>query len=96
MISDRIRELRVKADLSQTELAQKLGLTRASVNAWEMGISVPSTQFVISLARLFSVSTDFILDLNEESYISTEGLNLEQVEIIRKLLEHFNNANNKE
>ena len=42
--SKRINELRIRCGMSQTELAQKLNVTRSSVNAWEMGISVPSVQ----------------------------------------------------
>ena len=43
MIADRIKSLREKQNKTQTELAKQLGITRSSVNAWEMGISVPST-----------------------------------------------------
>ena len=47
--------------MTQTELAKKLGITRSSVNAWEMGISVPSTQYIIELSLLYKVSTDYLL-----------------------------------
>ena len=42
MIADKIKLLREASHLTQTELAKKLNITRNSVNAWEMGISVPS------------------------------------------------------
>ncbi|MBQ8235442.1 MAG: helix-turn-helix transcriptional regulator [Clostridia bacterium] len=44
MISDKIKILREKNSLTQAELARELGITRSGVNAWEMGISVPSNQ----------------------------------------------------
>ena len=47
MIEERIRDLREKGHMTQTALAKKLGITRSSVNAWEMGISVPSTQYLV-------------------------------------------------
>ena len=47
MISDKIKILREQKGLTQAALAKKLGITRSSVNAWEMGISVPSTQYVV-------------------------------------------------
>ena len=43
MIADRIRSLREQNKKTQTEIAKQLGITRSSVNAWEMGISIPST-----------------------------------------------------
>ena len=39
-IAERIHELRDIHSLTQSNLARKLGITRASVNAWEMGISI--------------------------------------------------------
>ena len=58
MIADKIKRLREASHLTQTELAKKLNITRSSVNAWEMGISVPSTTYLIELALLFHVSTE--------------------------------------
>ena len=58
MIADRIKKLREENNMTQTILAKKLGITRSSVNAWEMGISVPSTQYIVELANIFDVSTE--------------------------------------
>ena len=64
MIAEKIKLLREKRNMTQTDVAKELGITRSSVNAWEMGISVPSTQYVIELAKLFGVSTDYLLGLD--------------------------------
>ena len=50
MVSERIKQLREKNNLTQSSLAKKLNVTRSSVNAWEMGISVPSTSLIVDLA----------------------------------------------
>ena len=50
--AERIKTLRENFGLSQAELAGRLDITRSSVNAWEMGISVPSTQYIVELAQL--------------------------------------------
>lgn len=52
LLADKIRHIREQAGITQAELARKLGLTRSSVNSWEMGLSVPSTPYVIELAKL--------------------------------------------
>ena len=54
MIADRIKLLREKNELTQSTLAKQLGITRSSVNAWEMGTSVPSTQYIVKLSRIFA------------------------------------------
>ena len=64
--SDRIKKLREQMGYTQSELAKKLYLTRASVNSWEMGLSAPSTSTIVELSRLFHVSTDYLLGLTDE------------------------------
>ena len=52
MIADRIKSLREQQNRTQSDLAKQLGITRSSVNAGEMGISVPSTQYIVELAHI--------------------------------------------
>ena len=59
MICDTIRELRERAGVSQAALARRVGVTRSAVNAWEMGLSIPTTQYVAELAQFFRVSADY-------------------------------------
>ena len=66
MICDRIKQLREQAGYSQAQLAKRLDVTRSSVNAWEMGLSMPTTQYVVTLAKLFHVSADYLLGLTDE------------------------------
>lgn len=90
MISDRIRILRQKNNWSQTQLAEKLGLTRSSVNAWELGISTPSTSTIIQLTSLFHVSADYLLEINDNpDIINLEQFNDSEKDIIRRLLDYF-------
>ena len=74
MIADKIKLLREKSGMTQSELARKLGVTRSGVNAWEMGITTPSTQYVVELSLLFKVSTDFLLDMPAGVTILVDGL----------------------
>ena len=82
MIANQIRYLREQRGLTQADLAKKLGLTRSSVNAWEMGVSVPSVQYVIELAKIFQVSTDYILGVNSSWSISLSGLSDADVQMV--------------
>ena len=89
MIADRIKNLREQKDITQTELARRLGITRSSVNAWEMGISVPSTQYIVELAGIFRVSTDFLLGVEESATVRVDGLDERDVELIHAMVEHL-------
>ena len=82
MIAERIKHLREKNNLTQSSLAKKLNVTRSSVNAWEMGISVPSTALIVDLAKLFHVSTDYLLGLNENATLDISSLNDKETMIL--------------
>ena len=89
MIAEKIKILRENKGLSQKALADKLGITRSSVNAWELGISVPSTQYIVELATLFKVSTDYLLNVNNKNAIDIDGLSEKEVKIILELITYF-------
>ena len=93
MVADRIKSLREQRGLTQTELSKQLGITRSSVNAWEMGISVPSTQYIVELAGIFGISTDYLLGVDSSASISVAGLDDEDIQIVHALISHLRSKN---
>ena len=89
MIADRIKDLREKNELTQTALAKKLNVTRSSVNAWEMGISVPSTALIVDIAKLFHISTDYLLGIKETSTLDISYLNEKETMLVYSMVEYF-------
>ena len=94
MICDKIKMLREKSGMTQTELSRKLGVARSGVNAWEMGISIPSTQYIVEIALLFGVSTDYLLGLNTTASVDVSGLNNREIASIVELIECLKNNKN--
>lgn len=88
MIAERIKILREQQNITQSQLAKQLGITQCSVNAWEMGISVPSTQYVVDLAHIFKVSTNYLLGVVGTVSVSVEGFTDKDVELIRSIILH--------
>lgn len=95
MIADRIRQLRENRCWTQSQLARALGITRSSVNAWELGISVPSTQYMVELASLFGVSTDYLLGLEQTAAVSVSGLTEGDIQMVHQLICHLLEKNNQ-
>lgn len=91
MIAEKVKKLREQKGLSQAELARLLGITRSSVNAWEMGISVPSTQYIVDLAGVFDISTDYLLGVDSSSTISVAGLTDSDILLAHSIIEHLKN-----
>ena len=89
MISDQIKKLRTENKMTQPELGKKLGVTRSSVNAWEMGISIPSLQMLVEMSKLFRVSVDYLLELDSDINISVGHLDPEEVQIILSMIKSF-------
>lgn len=89
MISERIRHLRETAGYSQAQLAKKLDVTRSSVNAWEMGLSTPTIQYVVAMSRLFHVSTDYLLGTETTLSIHLDAYSTEEREVLFSLIRYF-------
>ena len=62
-----IYELRAKAGLTQSELAQALDVTNKAVSKWESGRSKPTTDVIRKLASLFQISVDELLQKQEDA-----------------------------
>lgn len=91
-LAERIKSLRERAGLTQAEMARILGISRSGVNAWEMGLSVPSTQYIVELAKKFEVSTDYLLGMETTPAISVKGLSQKQVSVLLDAIDCFKNA----
>ena len=66
-LAEKILFLRKREGLSQEELAEQLELSRQAIYKWECGESVPSIDKIKSLAALFHVSFDYLMNDNVES-----------------------------
>lgn len=56
-----IRVARMKAGMTQTELAQKLNVTQGTVGAWEIGCSFPRPQSMVKLCKLLKIRVEDLL-----------------------------------
>ncbi|MBQ8354035.1 MAG: helix-turn-helix transcriptional regulator [Oscillospiraceae bacterium] len=59
-IGERITALRKEKNISQTELATRLGVSRQAVSKWEQGSSSPDTSKLIQLAELFDTEVEYL------------------------------------
>lgn len=89
MVAERIKRLREQKGITQAELAKQLNITRSSVNAWEQGISVPSTQYIVELAHIFKVSTDYLLGVDTTSTVNVAGLSEKDIALVNVLISHL-------
>lgn len=79
MLGEKIKVLRTSRGLNQIELANGIGVTKQCVSNWENDNIMPSIEMLVKLAIYFNVSTDYLLDLDEERRVSVSGLSEQQI-----------------
>ena len=60
-----IKELRKEKNMRQTDLAKLLFLSQDTVSLWERDKSLPDVNSVVKMSKIFQVTTDYILGLEE-------------------------------
>ena len=89
MTAERIKVLREARGWTQAELARRLSIPRHGVNSWEQGLSMPSPACLVDLAKLFSVSTDYLLGVERLETVNVTGLNEEDIALLAQLADRL-------
>ena len=92
VFSERLKELRKEQNLTQQELADKLGINRCNITNWECGNRETNFKMLIQLADMLNVSTDYLLGREVDMITFSEQLKqlrkqkkLTQKEILNRL-----------
>ncbi len=98
-MGEKIKDLREKSGMTQTELANKLGLSKSVISAYEKGIRNPSYNVVPLIAKVFNVSQLYFFEKGEwqkpSFTVDISDLSKEQQKIIVSLINQFREDNNK-
>ncbi len=87
---ERLKQLRTDLGISQSVLAKEIGVTRAAVNAWELGKGYPNVLCLVALARYLNISTDYLLGLNPTYSVDISTMPPSEREIVLRLVSCFN------
>lgn len=90
---EKMRCLREHYGLTQTQLAERLGVTKSAVNAWETGTNSPSLTYIIKLAQIYGVSTDYLLGVNERLTVDITNLDELQKQAVTLMIRLFKRDN---
>ena len=81
-----LKTLRLRKNMTQAQLAQKLGLTKSVISAYETGLRLPSYDILIHIARIYNVSTDYLLGIEQKQEIDLSGLSREEIDALLNLI----------
>ena len=76
ILGERLKDCRKRLELTQQEVAEKLGVTSASISSWESGARRPDFEMLDNLSNLYDVSFDYLLGrINTKSNELKEAIN---------------------
>lgn len=81
-----LKTLRLRENFTQAQLAQKLGVTKSVISAYETGLRLPSYDILIHISKIFNVSTDYLLGLEHKQEIDLSGLTQEEIDALLNLI----------
>ena len=98
--SERLKDLRRQAGLTQVDVAEKLGISQPAYASWERGVKKPTQENLVKIAQILNVSVDYLVGNSEEKSdeldniellfrMNSKGLTDEEKEIFRKELIEF-------
>ena len=92
----RLKNLRQQHHLTQTQVANRLNLSKTSISGYENNTKTPSVDTLIQLSSLYGVSTDYLLGIENRPLLLIDGISERQQEILRTLLAEFRTRQNTE
>lgn len=98
--SERLKDLRKQAELTQVDVAEKLGISQPAYASWERGLKKPTQENLVKIAQILNVSVDYLVGNSEEKAdeldniellfrMNSKGLTEEEKDIFRKELIEF-------
>lgn len=63
--SERLKDLRIDAGMTSDQLAKKIGVTKSTISFWENGVNESKASYIVAIAKVFSVSSDYLLGLKD-------------------------------
>lgn len=100
--SERLKNLRKQAHLTQTDVAEKLGISQQAYASWERGVKKPTQENLVKIAQILDVSIDYLVGNSDKSVkedeldnvellfrMNSKGLTEEEKEIFKKELIEF-------
>lgn len=87
----RLKVLRKERNYTQKQVADRIGLAVSAISAYESGSRYPSYDVLIKLARIYSVSTDYLLGVTNTRPLDTTGLTDEEIASFTALIQILQN-----
>lgn len=86
MFGEMLKMMRKSRNLNQVQLAAQLNVAKQTISNWENNNILPSIDMLVKISHYFSVSTDYLLELDNRFYLEVSGLTVEQIAHIQQII----------
>ncbi|MEE0920089.1 MAG: helix-turn-helix transcriptional regulator [Lachnospiraceae bacterium] len=90
-MGEKLKSLRLEKNLTQKQIADRIGLAVSAVSSYESGSRYPSYDVLVKLSRIFHVSTDYLLGITDKRNVDVTGLNDNEIELVSQLVDMLRN-----
>lgn len=74
--SERLKDLRKQAGLTQVDVAEKLGISQPAYASWERGVKKPTQENLVKIAQILNVSVDYLVGNSEDKTDELDNIEL--------------------
>ena len=92
MLSKRIKELRISLGLNQVQFGKSLNVTKQTISNWDYDNIQASVDMLLKIVRLYSVSADYLLGIDDRNTVDVTGLNNSQIAHIQMIIDDIRKA----
>ncbi len=95
MLGEKLKTIRVSKNMSQVELAKHLNITKQSVSNWENNNILPSIEMIKKLSMKLSITSDYLLELDNRYILDVTGLPVEIISTFQDLINDYKSLINQ-
>lgn len=95
-LCESIVKLRTNLGITQSQLGRRLGVTRAAVNSWEMGLSIPQLKHIIEMSKIFNTTVDGLLNTTSKVVIDITDLSEKEQQAVFNIVDCLKNKTEKQ
>jgi transcriptional regulator with XRE-family HTH domain len=91
---EKLKNLRKGLNLTQQQLAERVGVAKSVISYYESGDRYPSYDVLCKLARTFHVTTDYLLDVEKKRILDVSDLLEDDIAVLQTVADALRNKNN--
>lgn len=91
---EKLKMLRTGQNLTQQQLATRLGVAKSVVSYYESGDRFPSYDVLVKIAYTFHTTTDYLLDIQRKRVIDVSDLSEDDIAVVTTVIDALKRKNN--